>query len=96
MVSGMGLAGESVRIEIVDHITAEMIEQNFYVPGGDAGNVFRMTAENAGDHSNAMVYRTTAPVEHAPMDASKVSPMTLVRNFASRLVTGCRPVEPES
>lgn len=72
LVPGMALASESVRIEFVDHITARMVEQDVYVPGDDAGKVFRVRTENAGDHSNAMVYRTAAPVEHAPMDKSKV------------------------
>ncbi len=67
-------AGEPIKLTFVDHIKAEMIEQDVYVDKMSDGKVFRVTKENAGDFSEALVYRTAAPVEHAPMDASKVGP----------------------
>lgn len=67
-------AGDSVELTFVDHIKAEMIEQDVYVDKMSDGTVFRVTKENAGDFSGARVYRTAAPVEHAPMDATKVGP----------------------
>ena len=67
-------AGDSVELTFVDHIKAEMIEQDVYVDKMSDGKVFRVTKDDAGDYSDAQVYRTAAPVEHAPMDASKVGP----------------------
>ena len=67
-------AGESIQLTFVDHIKAEMIEQDVYVDKMSDGKVFRVTKEDAADFSEAKVFRTAAPVEHAPMDASKLGP----------------------
>ena len=66
--------GESLELTFVDHIKAEMIEQDVYVDKMSDGKVFRVTKDNANEYSDAIVYRTAAPVEHAPMDASKIGP----------------------
>ncbi|MGI9354474.1 MAG: hypothetical protein ACR2PF_04840 [Rhizobiaceae bacterium] len=70
----VAIAGDSVELTFVDHIKAEMIEQDVFVDKLSDGTVFRVTKENAGDFSDAQVYRTAAPVEHAPMDATKIGP----------------------
>lgn len=67
-------AGEPLRLDFVDHIKAEMIEQDVYIDKMSDGKVFRVTKDDYSDHLNAQVYRTAAPVEHAPMDPSAIGP----------------------
>ena len=67
-------AGEPIQLTFVDHIKADMIEQDVYVDKLADGNVFRVTKEDGGKFDDFKVFRTAAPVEHAPMDASKVGP----------------------
>lgn len=66
--------GGEVELVFFDHIKAEMVEQDVYVPHGDAGKVFRVTKDDYSNYLDEMVYRTAAPVEHAPMDMDKVGP----------------------
>ncbi len=67
-------AGDSIELTFVDHIKAEMIEQDVFVDKMSDGKVFRVTKEDAPAFSDAKVYRTAAPVEHAPMDDTKLGP----------------------
>lgn len=67
-------AGESVELVFVDHIKAEMIEQDVYVDKMSDGTVFRVTKDEASKFSGAQVFRTAAPVEHAPMDNTRLGP----------------------
>jgi hypothetical protein len=67
-------AGDTVELTFVDHIKAEMIEQDVFVDKMSDGTVFRVTKEDAGKFNDAQVFRTAAPVEHAPMDATKIGP----------------------
>lgn len=68
------MAGDAIELEFVDHIKAEMIEQDVYVDKMSDGKLYRVTTEDASDFSEFQVFRTAAPVEHAPMDASKIGP----------------------
>lgn len=68
------MAGEMIELEFIDHIKAEMIEQDVYVDKMNDGKLYRVTKEDAGDFKASRVFRTAAPVEHAPMDTSKIGP----------------------
>lgn len=72
LVPAPALAGE-VEVTFVDHITAEMIEQDVYVER-DGGMVFRVTPADYSDHMDAKVYTTAAGVEHDPMGMDKIGP----------------------
>ena len=74
LAPAFAFAGESIELEFVDHIKAKMIEQDVYVDKMADGTVFRVTMEDADQFTNAKVFRTAAPVEHAPMDASQLGP----------------------
>lgn len=67
-------AGEGLKLEFIDHISAEMIEQDVYIDKMSDGKVFRVTKDDYSEYSDETVYRTAAPVEHAPMDPEKVGP----------------------
>ncbi|MGI9390325.1 MAG: hypothetical protein ACR2O1_09740 [Boseongicola sp.] len=74
LMPASGALGGGTELVFFDHIKAEMIEQDVYVPRGDDGKVFRVTKEDYSDYMDEMVYRTAVPVEHAPMDMAKVGP----------------------
>lgn len=67
-------AGDVIQLDFIDHIKAEMIEQDVYVDKMSDGKLYRVTTDDAGDFQGHRVFRTAAPVEHAPMDASKIGP----------------------
>lgn len=73
-VPGLAYSGEAIELTFVDHVTAEMVEQDVYISKEEAGKVFRVTAPEAPDHATAQVYRTAVPVEHSPMDADNTGP----------------------
>ena len=68
------VSGDSIELSFVDHIKAEMIEQDVFVDKMSDGNLFRVTKEDADEFSGFQVFRAAAPVEHAPMDATKIGP----------------------
>lgn len=68
------VSGESVDITFVDHIKAEMIEQDVYVEKMSDGNLYRIGKDEAEKFNDFQVFRTATPVEHAPMDATKNGP----------------------
>ncbi len=72
LLPGLAAAG-SIEVTFVDHIKAEMIEQDVYVEK-DAGKVFRVTPTDFADYAGAKVFTTAVGVEHDPMAMEKIGP----------------------
>ncbi len=72
LLPGLAAAG-SIEVTFVDHIKAEMIEQDVYIEK-DAGKVFRVTPTDYSEHMAAKVFTTAVGVEHDPMAMEKIGP----------------------
>ncbi len=70
----MAVAGEVIELEFVDHIKAEMIEQDVYVDKMADGKLYRVTKADVDKFLDHPVYRTASMVKHAPMDDTKIGP----------------------
>jgi hypothetical protein len=75
--AGAAAAGGMSKLEItfVDHIKAEMIEQDVFVektPG--SGEVFRVTVEDNADFLNQPVFTVASSVHHDPMNKEAIGP----------------------
>ena len=73
-----GLAqAEPVKFELqlVDHLRAEMIEQDVYVERtAGSGEVYRVTTEDAAAFNDSPVFTTATEVSHDPMNAAANGP----------------------
>lgn len=76
MAPGLALAGGSVEVTFVDHITAGMVEQDVFVSRDGSDDVFRVTTEDQADYLENVVFATTGELAHDPVNMAAVGPFS--------------------
>ncbi len=73
LIPSASIAGGELNVTFVDHIKAEMVEQDVYVEK-EAGKVFRVTTGDYKKHLADVVFTTATGVAHDPMNAENIGP----------------------
>jgi len=74
MAPGLAMAGGSVEVTFVDHITAGMVEQDVFVSPDGSDDVFRVSTENQAGFLGNAVYTTATGLHHDPLNMAAVGP----------------------
>jgi hypothetical protein len=71
---GLALAGGSIDVTFVDHITAGMVEQDVFVTRDVSADVYRVTTEDQANYLGDTVFATTSGLHHDPANMEAVGP----------------------
>ena len=82
---GMAMAGGSVEVTFVDHITAGMVEQDVFVAREGSDDVFRVTTEDQENYLKNVVFTTTSELAHDPVNMAAVGPFPKGRDLGFTL-----------
>lgn len=81
----LAMAGGSIDVTFVDHITAGMVEQDVFVTRDGSGDVFRVTTEDQADYLKNIAFTTTSELAHDPVNMAAVGPFPKGRDLGFTL-----------